>query len=78
MRALSLRPGRTEDGKIYEKLINQRLTAELERSDGLHESQYGFRKGRSTTDAIARIMQLADTVNSGSYKSRKCSGYPGY
>lgn len=59
-------------GKVYERLINQRLIEELDQGVGLHEEQYGFRKGRSTTDAIARILKLADTVNTGPYKSRRC------
>ena len=42
-------------GKLFERIIHDRITAHLADIDMPHESQYGFRKGRSTTDAICRI-----------------------
>ena len=40
-------------GKIYEKIINQRLRNYLEQRNCLPTTQHGFRKGRSTDTAIA-------------------------
>jgi Reverse transcriptase (RNA-dependent DNA polymerase) len=46
-------------GKVYERLILRRLEKDLQEGAGLSEEQYGFRKGRSTVDAIRRVLQLA-------------------
>ncbi|CAH2228192.1 jg2997, partial [Pararge aegeria aegeria] len=45
--------------KTYERLINIRLTQEIEKSGGLHKNQYGFRPGRTTVDAIEEVIQAA-------------------
>ena len=39
-------------GKLLEKLILQRRQALLVGENGVSENQFGFRKGRSTVDAI--------------------------
>ena len=39
-------------GKLLEELIIQRLQTLLVGENGLSENQFGFRKGRSTVDAI--------------------------
>ena len=39
-------------GKLLEELILQRLQTLLVGENGLSENQFGFRKGRSTVDAI--------------------------
>ncbi|CAB0040708.1 unnamed protein product [Trichogramma brassicae] len=46
-------------GKILEKIICDRLEAFTERPEGLSERQYGFRKGRSTIDAIEDVISTA-------------------
>ncbi|CAB0038693.1 unnamed protein product [Trichogramma brassicae] len=46
-------------GKILEKIICDRLEAFTERPGGLSERQYGFRKGRSTIDAINDVISIA-------------------
>ncbi|CAB0042472.1 unnamed protein product [Trichogramma brassicae] len=46
-------------GKILERIICERLEAFTERPGGLSERQYGFRKGRSTIDAIEDIVSTA-------------------
>ncbi|CAB0035836.1 unnamed protein product [Trichogramma brassicae] len=46
-------------GKILERIICDRLEAFTERPGGLSERQYGFRKGRSTIDAIDDIVSTA-------------------
>jgi hypothetical protein len=39
-------------GKVYENLINKRLMEDIEQCGGLGRKQFGFRKNRSTVDAI--------------------------
>ncbi|CAB0035752.1 unnamed protein product [Trichogramma brassicae] len=46
-------------GKILERIICDRLEAFTERPRGLSEQQYGFRKGRSTIDAIEDVISTA-------------------
>ena len=41
--------------KLLERVVNARLVWNLEKGNALNESQYGFRRGRSTTDVLARI-----------------------
>ena len=42
--------------KIIEKLLNKRLFNYLDKYKILSESQYGFRKGKSTQDAIINLI----------------------
>lgn len=58
-------------GKLYEALIAGRMVAELNEREGISNNQYGFRKERSTTEAIKRIKDLANYTNSGAYQRRK-------
>ncbi|CAB0032892.1 unnamed protein product, partial [Trichogramma brassicae] len=46
-------------GKILERIICERLEAFTEGPGGLSERQYGFRKGRSTIDAIEDVISVA-------------------
>ena len=39
-------------GNLLEKIILQRLQGHMVRKNGVSENQFGFRKGRSTVDAI--------------------------
>lgn len=51
--------------KLLEYLLLGRLEAEIEQKGGLADSQYGFRKGRSTVDAVRRITEIArEAMNS--------------
>ena len=52
--ALSYRPICLLDtiGKLLEEMILQRLQGHMVGENGLSENQFGFRKGRSTFDAI--------------------------
>lgn len=45
-------------GKIYEKLIQIRLSSEIERNGGLSPQQYGFRSGKSTLDAMLEVRRI--------------------
>jgi hypothetical protein len=43
-------------GKLLERVVAARLESHLpRRTPGLHDSQFGFRKGRPTADAIAPV-----------------------
>lgn len=42
--------------KLFEALIRMRLNEEIERKGELHENQYGFRKGRSTIQALETVI----------------------
>jgi hypothetical protein len=45
--------------KLLERIVAARLESHLSRrAPGLHDSQFGFRKGRSTADAIGRVRTL--------------------
>lgn len=46
-------------GKMLEKLIANRLSQQIETQGGLSDRQYGFRRGRSTIDAIATVVANA-------------------
>ena len=48
-------------GKLLERVVAARLESHLSRSvPGLHDSQFGFRRGRSTADAVARVRSLVE------------------
>ena len=46
-------------GKLLEEMILQRLQGHMVCENGLSENQSGFRKGRSTVDAIQSVMDIA-------------------
>ena len=46
-------------GKLLEAFILQRLQALLVGENDLSENQFGFRKGRSTVDAIQAVVNIA-------------------
>ncbi|CAK1582636.1 unnamed protein product [Parnassius mnemosyne] len=56
-----------EAGKLFERIIADRLVSHLSREGpDLDDNQFGFRRGRSTIDAITRVRALAeDTVSRG-------------
>ena len=48
-------------GKLLERVVAARLESHLSRSvPGLHDSQFCFRRGRSTADAVARVRSLVE------------------
>lgn len=47
-------------GKLLEKMINNRLQIELEEKRLIHENQFGFRKGRSTIDALKKVLDIGE------------------
>ncbi|CAB0028740.1 unnamed protein product [Trichogramma brassicae] len=52
-------------GKILERLICDRLEAITESPGGLSDHQYGFRKGRSTINAIENVIATRPRSNRG-------------
>jgi len=50
--------------KLLEKVIDNRLRMHLDTNNGLSDRQFGFRSGRSTTDAVSLLMST--TENGGS------------
>lgn len=61
-------------GKLFERIIKQRLEKHPEETDGLSDKQYGFRKGRSTVDAIRKMMEIVDKSSTGPlYKRQLCA-----
>jgi hypothetical protein len=46
-------------GKLFEKIILRRLTKVTEGVNGLSEKQFGFRKGKSTLEAILTVTKRA-------------------
>ena len=58
-------------GKLLEALILQRLQTLLVGEKGLSENQFGFRKGRSTVDAIQTVVNIATNARKGTGGRRK-------
>ena len=56
-------------GKLLERVIYTRLEAAIQQVGDLSDSQFGFRKGRSTIDAIERVVKIA----SGAIKGSRCT-----
>ncbi|XP_070142321.1 uncharacterized protein [Drosophila kikkawai] len=52
-------------GKVFERVISTRLGEAIEAAGGLSPEQYGFTKGRSTLDAIARVVKIAEDAIAG-------------
>jgi len=50
-------------GKIIEKAIHARLHSYLEQQRKPHPKQYGYKKGKSTVDAISHIVDKIKTRN---------------
>ena len=59
-------------GKLFTKIMNERLNRFVEEKDILSNVQYGFRKGRSTTDCLFILKGLIDIVFSKGLKLYVC------
>lgn len=51
--------------KILERIVRDRLEAHIESVSGISENQYGFRKKRSTIDAIMKVKSIAEKAIEG-------------
>lgn len=49
--------------KIFERIVADRIDAGMDGS--ISKYQYGFRKGRSTTDAVSLVISIAENATSG-------------
>lgn len=58
-------------GKLLEKLIRPRLLQAITEAGGLSERQHGFRRGRSTVDAIADVLKSVEIAQNGNHHSRR-------
>ena len=55
-------------GNLLEEMILQRLQGNMIHVNGLSENQFGFRKGRSTVDAIQAVVDIATKARRGTGK----------
>ncbi|XP_055614802.1 uncharacterized protein LOC129761118 [Toxorhynchites rutilus septentrionalis] len=64
-------------GKLLEKIILNRLSRCTESEHGLSRIQFGFRKNKSTVDAILSVVEAAEKVlkQKKTWKSILCSNY---
>lgn len=58
-------------GKLLERLILARLEGEIINNGDLAETQFGFRRGRSTYGAIAEVINIADEAKRGTWRTRE-------
>lgn len=58
-------------GKLLERVIKGRLERHLTETGSLNERQFGFRKGRSTVDAMEMVMEQVTAAGSGPLRRRQ-------
>lgn len=59
------------EGKLYESLIAGRLEEEIQRTGGLSNNQYGFRRKRQTVHAVNKVIEIATDAASYSHRHRR-------
>ena len=57
-------------GKLLEEMILQRLHGHMVGENSLSEKQFGFRKSRSTVDAIQAVVDIATKARRGTGKRK--------
>ena len=57
--------------KVYEKIVHHRLYEYLMKIGVLHDGQFGFRKGHSTTQAVQHLLE---NINSALENGEQCMG----
>ena len=62
-------------GKVLERIIANRLEVFSESNQGLSANQYGFRKARSTIDAVRKVVGIASEAIKGSSWTRGSKKY---
>lgn len=61
-------------GKILERIVQNRLTQITEGEHGLADNQFGFRKARSTVDAVDKLVTKArEAINKGKHSKKYCA-----
>lgn len=58
--------------KLLETILRDRLAKEVQEGEDLAPNQYGFRKGRSTLDAIRKVEEIAKNVRFDGAGDRWC------
>lgn len=58
-------------GKLLEKLLKARLQSVIQVAGDLSSRQYGFRKGRSTVDAVQEVVAAVGAAQRGNHHSRR-------
>lgn len=58
-------------GKVFEILIRNRLASEAQEKQLINHSQFRFRKGRSTLDAILSVQDIVKHINEKAAKNRE-------
>lgn len=56
--------------KLLDRMIGKRIMEEVESRGGLSREQYSFRRGKSTTDAVMRVKELALGANQETWGTR--------
>ncbi|CAK9829547.1 hypothetical protein ANTRET_LOCUS6865 [Anthophora retusa] len=56
-------------GKLLEKMVRPRLLTAFQAAGDLLDRQFGFRRGRSTVDALRMIIETADKAETGNRHS---------
>ena len=60
--------------RTFEHLIHRRLSADLEQRGFFHPQQFGFRKGRTTADAINSLLSIIRRTNQREYRYTDVQG----
>lgn len=58
-------------GKLLEHMIAAKINAELTEENALSTNQFGFRAGKSTTDAVRKAMEIASVAKNESSRRHK-------
>lgn len=58
-------------GKLLEKLLKPRITEATKKAGDLSEMQFGFRKGRSSIDAVQEVIKIFEAAQEKNHYSRK-------
>ncbi|CAI6374145.1 unnamed protein product [Macrosiphum euphorbiae] len=70
-RPISLLDG---SGKVLERLLLERLIRHIDSVGALSDLQFGFRRSRSTVDAIQQVLSAAKAAGSGAVQKKECLG----
>lgn len=52
-------------GKVFERLLLDRLNAHIEAAGVLSDMQFGFKRSRFTSDAIEEVVKVAEAAGRG-------------
>lgn len=58
-------------GKLYEQMLKVRLEEEVARGGGLSDYQFGFRRKRSTIQAVERVVNIAEKAKRSRGRTKK-------